>query len=102
MGRETYRVEIPYGMQVSEDRQWLQENPAEVEVLLAILEGLVQDHRMSGIARDLNQRGYRQREGKEWRQISVFELLPRLIEFGPRLFSHEEWGERRKRLGAFA
>jgi hypothetical protein len=29
----------------------------------------------------------------------VFELLPRLIEAGPRIFTSEEWIERRKRLG---
>jgi hypothetical protein len=55
---------------------------------------------MSQAAAALNQRGYRRRDGGKWRQIDVFDLLPRLIEAGPKILSTEEWAERRKRLFA--
>jgi len=52
---------------------------------------LVQDFPFSNIASDLNEKGFRTREGKMWSQVSIFNMLPRLIEVGPRLFSTEEW-----------
>jgi hypothetical protein len=33
-----------------------------------------------------------------WTRIAVFNMMPRLIEVGPRLFSSEEWEKRRLKL----
>lgn len=88
--------DVPFGLRVAADHLHLEENPAEVETMLAILEGIVADWPMSRIATDLNRRGYLTRSGFCWTQSDVFELLPRLIEFGPRLFNHSEWVERRR------
>jgi len=30
--------------------------------------------------------------------VSVFQMLPRLIEVGPRIFASQEWQQRRERL----
>lgn len=87
---------VPFGLRVAADHVHLEENAAEVEAMLAILEGIVADWPMSRIAADLNRRGYQMRNGFSWTQTAVFELLPRLIEFGPRLFNRTEWVERRR------
>ncbi len=92
------RHAVPYGLRVAPDCQHLEENPAEVRVLLEILDGIVRDQPLSHIAADLNTAGHRMRNGEPWTQSAVFTLLPRLIDFGSRLFSHEEWVERRKKL----
>ncbi|MGH9661933.1 MAG: hypothetical protein ACRD96_25520, partial [Bryobacteraceae bacterium] len=52
----------------------------------------------SRVAAELNRLGYRTRDGGEWRPEHVFNLLPRLIDAGPRVFSSAEWVERRKRM----
>jgi hypothetical protein len=31
------------------------------------------------------------RNGKPWSRVALFNMTPRLIEVGPRLFSTEEW-----------
>jgi len=92
------RYPVPYGLRVAPDCQHLEENPDEVRILLAILDGIVRDQPLSHVAADLNAAGYRMRDGESWTQSAVFTLLPRLIDFGARLFSHEEWVERRKKL----
>jgi hypothetical protein len=92
------KQQVPYGLRISDDHQHLEEHAEEVQVMLAILEGIVEDRSMSRIAEELNRRGYHMRTGEAWTQSGVFELLPRLIDFGPRLFSREEWIERRHKL----
>lgn len=92
------RQQVPYGLRVSEDHQHLEEHAEEVQVMLTILEGIVEDRSMSRIAEELNRRGFVMRTGEAWTQSGVFELLPRLIDFGPRLFSRQEWIERRRKL----
>ena len=76
----------------------LEENTAELEVLLLIMEGIVQDHRISQIAEDLNRRNFRMRNGAMWTPTAVFALSPRLIEVGPHMFSSAEWIRRRERI----
>jgi hypothetical protein len=95
--RAPRREEIPYGMKVSEDRTYLEEEPDEVEALLVMLEGIVEDRPFSRIAEDLTVRGLRQRGGSRWTQIAVFDTLPRLIDFSPNLFRRREWADRRAR-----
>jgi hypothetical protein len=34
-----------------------------------------------------------------WTPVSVFQMLPRLIEVGPKIFSTREWQERRENVG---
>ena len=88
--------EIPYGMRISADCQRLEVDPEENQVLLRMMELMVQDWPMRRIAAELNQRGYRTRAGGAWSAGAVFDMIPRLIDIGPRLFSTKEWGERRK------
>jgi hypothetical protein len=90
--------DIPYGLEVGADCASLVENPAEKQVILQVIEGIVQDLRISQIAATLNQSGYRTRNGEPWTTLHVFELLPRLIEVGPRVFPTTEWAHRRQQL----
>jgi len=89
---------VPYGLKISEDCLSLEEDLQEKEALLAMLEMIVQDKPLSEIASDLNQRGLQTRNKTEWTPGSVFDMLPRLIEVGPRVFTSEEWVVRRGRL----
>jgi len=90
--------EIPYGLQISSDCQRLETNKSERDALLLMLELIVQDRAISQVARELNERGFRTRRGMEWEPGAIFNLLPRMIEVGPRVFSEEEWAARRRRL----
>ncbi|HVH89233.1 MAG TPA: recombinase family protein [Terriglobales bacterium] len=92
--------EPPYGLQVSKETDQLEVNPTEREALFLMMELTVQEGPYSRIAEELNQRGFRTRQGHKWTPVSVFQMLPRLIEVGPRIFSTEEWQERRRRLKA--
>ena len=92
------REEVPYGLQVADDCFHLVDNPREREALVLMMDLIVQDHPLSFVARELNLKGYRTREGAPWSQVSVFNLMPRLVDAGPRIFSSEEWEARRKRL----
>ena len=101
-GPAVYRESVPYGLQVAADGKHLEENPQETQVLLTVLEGIVGDRRLSQIAKDLNDRGLRTRSGEKWATAQIFELLPRIIEAGPRLLPSEEWIARREQLFAAA
>lgn len=90
--------EVPYGLRVSEDGLHLQEDVVEKQVLTLTMELLLRDRSFSGVAEELNQQGFRTREGAKWTTVSVFNMLPRLIEMGPRIFASEEWTARRKHL----
>lgn len=96
---EKLPVEVPFGLRVSPDTRRLEEDPDERETLVQMMELIVQEGSYSKIAQELNRRGFRTREGEKWTPISVFEMLPRLIEVGPHLFRSTEW-ERRKQLVA--
>ena len=87
--------EIPFGLQISKDTSRLEENPGEQEALQLMMELTVQDGPYSAIADELNRRGYRTREGFRWTPISVFQMLPRLIEVGPKIFATREWQQRK-------
>jgi hypothetical protein len=88
-------VEVPYGLQVSHEGEYLEENPLEATVLMLILEQIVKEKRISEIASQLNLAGYRTREGTPWGPTAVFNLLPRLIEAGPSVLKSAAWRERR-------
>jgi hypothetical protein len=93
--------EVPFGLRIAKEAARLEENPAEQEVLFLMMELTIEDGPYSVIADELNRRGYRTREGMKWTPVSVFQMLPRLIEVGPRIFSAQEWHERRARLAKF-
>jgi hypothetical protein len=88
--------EVPYGLRVSGDCAHLEDDPREREVLFQIMELTIQDGPYSGIAEELNRRGFRTRHGQRWTPVSVFQMLPRLIEAGPGILTSEEWRQRRK------
>lgn len=90
--------DIPYGLRVASDCTRLEENPDERNVLVQMMELIVQDHSISEAAAVLTSRGFRTRGGYPWTSVAVFNMLPRLIEVGPKLFSSEVWEERRERL----
>ncbi len=87
--------DVPYGLQVAPEAQRLEENPAEREILVELLELLVQEGSYARVAEEINRRGFRTREGARWTPVSVFEMLPRLIEVGPHVFRSAEWQQRR-------
>ena len=57
------KEEVPYGLQVSDDCLYLEENPAEIEAMRRMLEQVVADRPLSAAAEELNRRGFRQRHG---------------------------------------
>jgi recombinase len=93
---------VPYGMRVSDDCQHLEENPLEMQTLKMMMEFIVQDFTLSRIANELNRRDLRTREGTPWNQVSVFQMLTRVIEVAPQVHSSEDWAERRKHLAQIA
>lgn len=90
--------EVPFGLQVAEDGRHLVEDPAEMEALALMLEQIVADRSLSTVAEELNRQGFRSREGTRWTQVAVFNMLPRLIEVAPRIYSTDEWSERETRV----
>jgi hypothetical protein len=93
-----FHEEIPYGLRISDDCQRLEVDPAENQALLQMMGMLVQDFPFSSIVSDLNEKGFRSRDGRRWTPVAVFNMIPRLIEVGPRLFSTEEWEIRRQKF----
>ena len=63
---------------------------------MLMMELLVQDFPYSSIVSDLNEKGLRMRDGRPWNRVAVFNMMPRLIEVGPRLFSTGEWNRVRQ------
>jgi hypothetical protein len=89
---------VPYGLKISEDCLRLEQDIVEKEALVVMLEMIIQDKPLSEIAEALNARGFSTRNNTRWTPGSVFDMLPRLIEVGPRVFTSEEWVVRRGRL----
>ena len=95
-----FSEDIPYGLRISEDCQRLEIDPVENRTLTLMMELLVQDFPYSSIVSDLNEKGLRMRDGRPWNRIAVFNMTPRLIEVGPRLFSTDEWQKIRQRFSS--
>jgi hypothetical protein len=89
---------IPYGLRVASDCSRLEEDPQERTVLVQMMDLIVQDYSITLVASELNKRGLHTRSGRPWTPVSVFKMLPRLIEVGPHIFSSDDWEERRERL----
>ncbi len=96
-----FTEDIPYGLRISDDCQRLEVDPRENQALILMMELLVQDFPISSVASDLNEKGFRTRAGKPWSPVTVFNMLPRLIEVGPRLFSTDDWETRRQKFARF-
>jgi hypothetical protein len=86
----------PFGLRVAKDCSTLVEDHNENEALIAMMELIIQDGPYSSVADEMNRRGYRTREGLKWSPVSVFEMLPRLIDAGPRILSSENWHRRKQ------
>lgn len=95
---ETLIQDVPYGLRVSSDCLHLVEDSDEKSALMMMMELIVRDDPFSQVASELNQRGFLTRSGSPWTPVSVFNMLPRLIEVGPKIFSSEEWESRKERL----
>jgi hypothetical protein len=90
--------DIPFGLRIATDCSRLEEDPQERAVLVQMMDLIVQDYSITLTASELNKRGLRTRSGGFWTPVSVFKMLPRLIEVGPHIFSSDDWEERRERL----
>ena len=90
--------DIPYGLRISEDCKRLEIDPNENQAMLQMMEMLVQDFPFSAIVSDLNEKGFRTRDGRRWSPVAIFNMIPRLIDVGPRLFSTDEWEVRRQKF----
>jgi hypothetical protein len=95
-GKEHDQEDPPFGLRIAPDCLTLVEDRSETEALQAMMELIIQDGPYSSIAEELNRRGYRTREGSKWTPVSVFEMLPRLIDAGPRILSSEDWHRRKQ------
>jgi hypothetical protein len=95
---EEWTEEIPFGLQVSDDCRQLVESPTELQMVVIALDMVVEDCPLSQVAEELNRRGYKTRANREWTPNDLFNLLPRMIQMGPKLFSSAEWMNRRQRL----
>jgi hypothetical protein len=90
--------DAPFGLRVAGDCEHLEQNPAEMQFLLSMMELIIQDISLVKVAEELNRKGFRTRKGAEWGPVGIFNMLPRLIELTPQIFNNEEWLERRKHL----
>ncbi len=90
-----FSEEIPYGLCISDDCKRLEIEPRENRILLLMMDLLAQDFSYASIVSALNESGFRTRDGHPWSRVAVFNMMPRLIEVGPRIFSSEEWDQRR-------
>ncbi len=88
----------PFGLRVAGDCAHLEKEPRENEMMMHMIEMIARDASLPEVAEDLNRQGYRMRSGAMWSPVTVFHMLPRLIDAGPKIFSSEEWNVRRARL----
>ena len=95
---ESRTEEIPYGMRVAADCHHLEDDANEKQALILMMDLIVQDAPLSLVAEELNRKGFLTRSGSPWTPGSVFDMLPRLIQVGPRIFSSTEWTARTRHL----
>ena len=89
--------EVPYGYRISPNCKHLEPDPSEMAVLALIMEKVVQEWRAPQIALELNRKEFRTRRGGLWSAAAVFDLLPRLVDVGPRVLKQSDWPERRRK-----
>jgi hypothetical protein len=86
-----HELEIPYGFRAAADGFHMIDEPAERRALMIILDSIVDDRPLSQVATELNRAGILDRQDRPWTPTAVFELLPRLIDAGPSIFSSPDW-----------
>lgn len=96
VAQEQLPADVPFGLRIASNTQRLEEDPSEREVLIQLMELIVREGSYTRIAEEINRRGFRTRQGDRWTAVSVFEMLPRLIEVGPHVFQSAEWQRRRQ------
>lgn len=77
------------------EKERVREPMAAPQTMTIMLEMIVEDKSLSSVADSLNSQQIKTREGTAWSQVSVFYMLPRLIEATPQIFSSESWRNRR-------
>ncbi len=82
---------VPYGLRVAADCATLEPAVDEIKAMIHMLKMIVDDKGFGQIAQELNEAGFRTRRGGEWNQTSVFQMLPRLIEVAPSIYSSDDW-----------
>ncbi len=82
---------VPYGLRVAADCMTLEPAVDEIKVMIHMLKMIVDDKGFGQIAAELNEAGFRTRPGGTWNQTSVFQMLPRLIEVAPSIYSSDDW-----------
>ena len=92
------KQDVPFGLRLVPETAAVELNPTEWQALVLMMDMTVQEGPYWAIAEELNRRGYRTRNGDPWTPISVFQMLPRLIELGPQIFATDEWRKRRERM----
>lgn len=92
------REEVPFGLRVASDCLHLEEDPNEMAILTSMMEMMMQDVSLTGVAQELNRRGFRARDGSPWTSAAIFRLLPRVVDVAPRIFSDAQWDARRKQV----
>ncbi len=92
--KNEFDEDVPYGLRVSDDCKRLESDPSEREALMLMMDLVTQDYSYADIVAALNEKGFRMRNGHPWNRVAVFQMIPRLIEVGPRFFSSGEWAER--------
>jgi hypothetical protein len=92
--KSEFDEDVPYGLRVSDDCRRLESDPKEREALMLMMDLVTQDYSYADIVAALNEKGFRMRNGHPWNRVAVFQMIPRLIEVGPRFFSSGEWAER--------
>jgi len=88
-------TELPYGMRVAGDCHHIEEDPVEAEVLRTVMRMVVEDRPLSKITEELNRQGHRTRAGRHWTMSEVFELMPVLVDSGPKMFADPRWAASR-------
>jgi len=94
----TRSFEVPFGYQVGDDCMRLKENPQEMEALVQMMKLIIQEISYDQVAEEMNKQGHRTRQGGKWSPVSVYYMLPRLIEVGPRIFPTDQWAEIKRQL----
>ena len=89
--REPSLFEVPYGLSVAADGQHLIEVPQEMEAMRLMLNLIADDQSLREIAEALNREGLKTREGRDWTQVRLFDLLPRIVDAAPEIFKSESW-----------
>jgi len=86
---------VPFGFRIAGDCRHLEANPVEFEILSIVMEMIVKERPLAAISDALNERNYKTRDGKPWTPSRVFELMPFIVDSGPRIFAKPSWPLRR-------